>query len=511
MYPSFETTRFSLLDSLAQRNRTPQARFNSECRTAERPGLQTLKASGSIWRSLPAMIGLTACCLLLPWIAAAQAPTRLPQPDERYKVDILVVVAHPDDEGAATPYLARAIDEGKRVAVVYGTRGSSGENQLGTEQAAALGEIREIEARRANAVLGIDKVWFLGGADTASQDVLQSLANWDHGKTLENLVRIVRLTRPEVILTFLPGTFIGEDHGDHQASGVLATEAFDLAGDPAVFPEQVAAPLRRLEPYLENLRPWQTKKIYYFPDAEKEEIFRDKGPNYSVKEISKSAKQAYWRLALESFRRHETQAKGFIDSLSKMDEAQIEKMATTGFWSNGISFVLGKSLVGGRVTGDIFEGITPGAIPFARPGATTEPSKPEISVELAGPWDFYAEFRRAHGLTHLPHPEPPEIALQGGTDLVIPLWLRNESSGAREFNLTASLPSGWTVQSGGGKFTVAAKQTVAARIEIKLPLASEGAGSKAETQPVSVHAESNGQTIGDIKLLVELRKRALPE
>ena len=231
-----------------------------------------------------------------------QGPTRVPAADARYKVDILVVVAHPDDEGAATPYLARAIDEGKHVAVAYGTRGSSGENQASAEQAAALGEIREIEAREALAKLGIDKVWFLGGVDTASQDVLQSLASWGHGKTLENLARIVRLTRPEVILTFLPGTFIGEDHGDHQAAGVLATEAFDLAGDPAVFPEQVAAPLRRLEPYLDNLRPWQPKKIYYFADADNEDIFQGKGPRYSVKDISSSTKQAYWRAALESFR-----------------------------------------------------------------------------------------------------------------------------------------------------------------------------------------------------------------
>jgi len=37
---------------------------------------------------------------------AAQEPKALPLPDERYKVDILLVVAHPDDEGAATPYLA---------------------------------------------------------------------------------------------------------------------------------------------------------------------------------------------------------------------------------------------------------------------------------------------------------------------------------------------------------------------------------------------------------------------
>jgi LmbE family N-acetylglucosaminyl deacetylase len=149
----------------------------------------------------------------------AQEPKALPMADERYKVDILLVVAHPDDEGAATPYLARALDEHKRVAVVFGTRGSSGANEAGGEQAAALGAIREIEARNALATLGITNVWFLGGKDTASQNVLQSLANWDHGISLEQLVRLVRLTRPEVILTFLPGTFIGEDHGDHHASG----------------------------------------------------------------------------------------------------------------------------------------------------------------------------------------------------------------------------------------------------------------------------------------------------
>src|SRR5881409_561928 len=156
--------------------------------------------------------------------AIAQEPKALPLPDERYKADLLLVVAHPDDEGAATPYLARALDEHKRIAVIYGTRGSSGANEAGGEQAAALGAIREIEARNALATLGITNVWFLGGKDTASQNVLLSLANWDHGESLEQLVRLVRLTRPEVILTFLPGTFIGEDHGDHQASGVILAD-----------------------------------------------------------------------------------------------------------------------------------------------------------------------------------------------------------------------------------------------------------------------------------------------
>jgi len=449
--------------------------------------------------------------LAVPELAFAQA-TRVAQEDPRYKVDILVVVAHPDDEGAATPYLARAIDEGKRVAVAYGTRGSSGENQASAEDAAALGEIREIEARQANAVLGIDKVWFLGGQDTASQDVLQSLANWDHGKTLENLVRIVRLTRPEVILTFLPGTFIGEDHGDHQAAGVLATEAFDLAGDPTAFPEQVSAPLRRLEPYLENLRPWQTKKIYYFPDADREDIFKDQGPTYSVKDISKSQKLPYWRVALESFRKHETQAKGFIDSLAKMDEAQIEKMATSDFWSSGISFVRGKSLVGGSVTGDIFEGITPGAIPFARLEIAPAPAQAELSATLAGPWAFYGEFRGAHGLTHLPHPEPPEIALQAGTSLVLPIWLRNMSAETKEFTLSLHLPAGWTTSANPAKFAVGPGQTGAVRVEINLPGWTEpAAGQKAQPQELSALAQVGGQSVGEIKLRVELRKRALPE
>src|SRR5256884_2667983 len=176
----------------------------------------------------------------------------MPAADERYKVELLLVGAHPDDEGAATPYLSRALDEHQRIAVVFGTRGSSCANEAGGEQAAALGAIREIEARNALATLGITNVWFLGGKDTASQNVLLSLANWDHGESLEQLVRLVRLTRPEVILTFLPGTFIGEGHGRHQASRVLGTQAFDLSGDSTAFPEHGAGPSQPLRTFLSN-------------------------------------------------------------------------------------------------------------------------------------------------------------------------------------------------------------------------------------------------------------------
>ena len=438
-----------------------------------------------------------------------QAAVPLKAADVRYKADILLVVAHPDDEGAATAYLARAIDDGKRVAVVYGTRGSSGANEVGGEQAAALGAVREIEARHALLMLGIENVWFLGGKDTASQNVLQSLSNWNHGEALQQLVRLMRLTRPEVVLTFLPGTFVGEDHGDHQASGVLATEAFDLSGDAAAYPEQLAGPTKRLEPLLDNLRPWQPKKVYYFPDADSESIFRGLGPEYSVKELSKTKKLPYWRLALDGYLAHETQSKSMADSLKGMSDAQLDKLMTSeGYWSEALRFVRGKSLVGGAASGDVFENVTNDPIAFARPELAAEAHAAELAVELGGPWSFYAEFRRAHGLSHLPHPEPPEIALQAGTALVIPLWVRNQSAAAQEITLSADLPAGWTVQSGAGKFSIGAKQTAAARVEVNLPA---DMGKKNELQEVSVRAESGGKSIGVVKLRVELRKRALPQ
>ena len=195
-----------------------------------------------------------------------------------------------------------------------------------------------------------------------------------------------------------------------------------------------------------------------------------------------------------------------------MDEAQIEKVATSdGGWTDALHFVLGKSLVGGSMTGDVFDGVTPGAIPLARPDVSPEPARPDLSVELGGPWSFYGEFRRAHGLANLPHPEPPEIALQAPGTLMIPLWVRNRSAKTQEITLSAVLPAGWTTQSGTGKFTVAAKQVAAARIEVNLPALAENSTKKPAPQDLSVHAESNAQSIGEIKLRVELRKRALPQ
>ncbi len=177
-----------------------------------------------------------AVAILLFFVGSLYAASTLAQPDPRMKADVLLVVAHPDDETGVSAYLAKLIDGGKRVAAVYLTRGDAGHNNMGSERARSLGLVRETELRRSLAAIGVENVWFLNCPDTPSQNVLRSLADWHHGAALEDVVRIVRLTRPEVVLTWLPAFRIGENHGDHQAAGVLATEAFDMSGNPAVFP-----------------------------------------------------------------------------------------------------------------------------------------------------------------------------------------------------------------------------------------------------------------------------------
>jgi len=209
-------------------------------------------------------LGLLLAGLLLAGVAPAfaqiapSAPAQAPAPDPRYKADVLVIIAHPDDDTAVSTFLAKAVfDEHKRVAVLFTNRGNSGPNAVGLEQGKALADVREMEARRSLAARGITNVWFLNGQDTPTQDVLHSLETLGHGAALEETVRLIRLTRPDVVMTWLPAYVAGENHGDHQASGVVTAEAFDIAGDPTVYPEQVSAPRynRGIANYGEGLRP----------------------------------------------------------------------------------------------------------------------------------------------------------------------------------------------------------------------------------------------------------------
>ncbi|MBN9693007.1 MAG: PIG-L family deacetylase [Verrucomicrobia bacterium] len=178
-----------------------------------------------------------------------------PQGAALLKVDLMGVFAHPDDEtGAAGTLAAYALGRGKVVANVYCTRGEGGGNMVGTQSGRALGVLREAELRDCLHLLGVRYCYFLDQADFAYTESLAiTLEKWGHEETLRRLVRLVRALRPEVMVTMNPAPNPGQ-HGNHQAAGLLAIEAFDAAADPSRFPEQLKD---------EGLSPWQVRKLYY--------------------------------------------------------------------------------------------------------------------------------------------------------------------------------------------------------------------------------------------------------
>jgi len=454
--------------------------------------------------------------LVLPPLLLAQNGKSFRGADDRFKVDILVVVAHPDDEGAVTPYLARAIyDLHKRVAVVYGTHGGSGGNSYGKERAGALADIREIEARDACARLGIKNVWFLDGKDTASQNVLNSLASWGHGANLERMVQLIRLTRPEIVIASMPGVFIGENHGDHQTTGVLATEAFDLAGNPAAFPEQVAGASPQREVYLENLGLWQASKLYFYPDANNEKQFAGSGPAYSSLEVSPSQKKPYWRLALDAGLTHLTQYPGEIEHISRLSDAEIEKMMQDpeqGWWTDPETLIFGKSVVGGKSTDDVFANVTTRNPLGANLGGTELRWEPgPARMVIGGPWGFYASFLPEHGLSNLPEAKVPEIGVKAGSQVYVPLVIRHVAGEAMPIKIQAEVPAGWKVTSGAGEFELPAEDVTQLRVQIDTPALTAEEWKKAEPEAITVRAESNGKPLGEVKLRVALRHSALPQ
>ena len=448
---------------------------------------------------------LSLLFLLLASPALAQQ-----QPDDRYKADVLLVVAHPDDETAVASWIARAVfDEGRRVAVVFTTWGEGGRNAIGVERGAAMGAIREIEARRALASLGVDLVWFLDGRDTATQNAMLSLANWPHGAVLEQTVRAIRLTRPEVVMAWLPRNVAGENHGDHQAAGIVATEAFDLAGDPAAFAGQTAPP--RLRFPTENLRLWQPKKLYFFTDAFDSSFMDGRGPSYDGSEVSPSRKAPYAYFALRAASFHRSQFAGFLtppllDAIAREDVKGaleiVEKQR--GGRRERTRLLLGKSLVGGSATGDVFENVRTGPIPFSPP--QREAASPSTgALSLGGSFDFYPTFWRAHGLGALAGLGAPEIAVRPASELHVNLLVRNDAAAPRDVvvALDGPLPEGWSAQPLPERITLAPGE----QYLVQPVLTSPGANGTATLTWV---ARSGAVEIGRTTLRVVVRPGAMP-
>ena len=162
---------------------------------------------------------------------------------------VIHMTAHPDDENnAALALYARHV--GARVALVTATRGDGGQNEIGTELFDALGILRTEELLTAHRFDGAEQ-YFTRAVDFGySFSQQESFEKWGRQEILGDFVRHIRTLRPDVIVTMSPDGMGGGQH--HQASAVLATEAFRAAADPSQFPEQIR----------DGLRPWQALKLY---------------------------------------------------------------------------------------------------------------------------------------------------------------------------------------------------------------------------------------------------------
>lgn len=164
---------------------------------------------------------------------------------------VLMIGAHPDDEdNALLAILSRGM--GASVAYLSLTRGEGGQNLIGSELGASLGVLRASELVAARAVDGgaqfFTRAYDFGFSKTAAE----TFRFWQRDSVLKDVVRAIRKFRPHVVVSVFLGT-TQDGHGHHQVAGILAREAFDVAGRADRFPELVTE---------EGLPPWQPQKFY---------------------------------------------------------------------------------------------------------------------------------------------------------------------------------------------------------------------------------------------------------
>lgn len=192
-----------------------------------------------------------------PFFISAQSTVQLNAAEIRQGIasldvagSVLYIAAHPDDEN--TRLLAYLSKEKKvRTGYLSLTRGDGGQNLIGSEQAELLGLIRTQELLAARRTDGAEQFFSRANDFGFSKTSAESFKIWGKEKILSDVVWVIRKFQPDVIITRFP-----EDaragHGHHQASAILAREAFSAAADPKRFPEQ-----------LKYVKVWQAKRIVW--------------------------------------------------------------------------------------------------------------------------------------------------------------------------------------------------------------------------------------------------------
>lgn len=193
--------------------------------------------------------------IILSGASLAQAPKKLSASEIQLalkKLNVLgsalYVAAHPDDENQVViGYMSQV--ELLNTGYLALTRGDGGQNLIGPEIRERLGVVRTQELIQARSVDGSQQ-FFTRAIDFGySKTSDETLKLWDRKKILSDVVWVIRQFRPDVIITrFPPDSRAG--HGHHTTSGILAAEAFDLAGDPDQFSDQ-----------LTHVEPWQPTRL----------------------------------------------------------------------------------------------------------------------------------------------------------------------------------------------------------------------------------------------------------
>jgi LmbE family N-acetylglucosaminyl deacetylase len=213
---------------------------------------------------------------------------------------VLYIAAHPDDENTA---LLSFFSSGKLLHTGYlsMTRGDGGQNLIGSEQGELLGLIRTQELLDARKIDGAEQFFTRAYDFGFSKSPDETFAFWDKEKILSDVVWIIRKFRPDIILTRFPITGEG-GHGHHTASAILAEEAFNLAGDPSKFPDQ-----------LKYLHTWQPKRLLWnawLPIIEKRKEDTSNLPKLDVGEFNHFLGKSYTEIAAESRSMHKSQGFG---------------------------------------------------------------------------------------------------------------------------------------------------------------------------------------------------------
>jgi LmbE family N-acetylglucosaminyl deacetylase len=160
---------------------------------------------------------------------------------------VVFIVAHPDDEASTLlTYLPHAL--GADTSLLTLNRGEGGQNAIGPEQGAQLGILRSSELSAAMNVEG-PHLYFTRVVDFGFSKTLQETIEKWQGVELEDMVRVIRTLRPQIVVNGWGGQKTG--HGNHQDSGYQTPKAVEAAADPSKYPDQIA----------EGLKPWSAEMI----------------------------------------------------------------------------------------------------------------------------------------------------------------------------------------------------------------------------------------------------------